>query len=88
MLFRSGIGQDALKQHGQLGHGFVAVVFCQFHHAVLHDVQGSLVVPHLKEAALESPLFDAGKKVVQFFFSGHRDVGLFVSRMGRELCHC
>ena len=67
---QDGIGQYALKQHGQLGQGFVAIALSQLHHAVLNDVQGGLFVPDMVEAALEGAAFHTAKEVGQFFVGG------------------
>jgi len=62
------IRQDPLEQHRQFVGRLVPVVLSQLHHAVLHDVQGGLLVAHVIDRALESPLFDALEEVGEFLF--------------------
>ena len=63
-----GVGQNALKQQGQLGGGLVAVVLGQLHHAVLHDVERRVFVAHMVERALERALFHAAQQIGEFLF--------------------
>ena len=57
------IGQNALEQHGQFGHGLVAIVFGQFDHAVLDNIQGSVFVSNVINAAFERTFLDALEEI-------------------------
>jgi hypothetical protein len=57
------VGQDPVEQHGQLCNWLVAVMLCQFHHAVLHDIQGRFFVADVINRALESSFFYAFEEV-------------------------
>jgi hypothetical protein len=54
---QSAVGQNALKQEWQLRGRFVTVMFDQFHHAVLNNVESSLFFPDMVEGTLKSALF-------------------------------
>ena len=45
------------------------IVLCQFHHAVLHDVERGFLVPDVVDGSLESALFHAFQKIGEFLFS-------------------
>ena len=53
------VGQDAVEQHGQFLRGFVAVMLRQFQHAVLHDVQGGLLVADVVNRTFERSFLHA-----------------------------
>ena len=44
------------------------VVLSQFHHAVLHDIEGGFVVSYVVDRTLEGALFDAFQKLGEFLF--------------------
>lgn len=45
------------------------VMFCQFHHAVLHDVERGFLVSNVVDGSLESAFFHALQKIGEFLFS-------------------
>ena len=53
------IGQDAMKEHGQLCGGLVAIVLCEFEHAVLHDIEGRFLVTDVVDGAFKRTFFHA-----------------------------
>lgn len=59
-----------MKQHRQLFGGFIAVVLAEFHHAVLHDVEGGFLIANMKPCALKSTFFDAFKELGKLLCSG------------------
>ena len=65
---KGAIGQNPVKQHGQLFHGFVPVVLSQFHHAFLNDVQRRFFVAHMVDRPFEGALFHAFQKFGEFVF--------------------
>jgi hypothetical protein len=65
---QSAIGQDTLKQHGELSGWLVSIVLGQLHHAVLNNVKRGLVVPNMVESSFERPFFNAFQKVGKFLF--------------------
>jgi len=73
------VGENALKQHGQLGDAFVAVMLAQLHHAVLNNIERGLLVPHMVERAFEGSFFNADQKVREFLFGGQSEA-VFIDR--------
>ena len=57
------VGEDALKQHGQLFSFLMAVVLHQLHHAVLDDIQSGFLIAYVVQAALECPFFNVFEEV-------------------------
>ena len=53
------VGEDPLKQHWQFLRRFFSVMLCQFHHAVLNDVERGFIIPDMVERAFEGTLFYA-----------------------------
>ena len=64
------VRENALEQHGKLFNRLVPIVLGQFEHAVLHDVQGCILVTDVEKAALECALFYAFEECGQFLFCG------------------
>lgn len=80
------VAQNALKQHGQLGGGLVAVVVGQFHHAVLHDVKCRFLIANVVIRALERALFNVFEELGKFLFCGQERVVNKKSRLGFVQC--
>ena len=70
------VRENALEEHGQLIDGLVPIVLGQLEHAVLHDIQGGLLIADVKIAALECALFYAFEECRQFLFCGQERVTL------------
>ena len=64
------VGQDAVKQHGQLLGRFIPVVVAEFEHAVLDDVQRGLLITHLINRAFESAFVHALEEGVELLCGG------------------
>ena len=58
-----GVGQDALKQHGQLVCRLIAVVRGQLDHAVLQNVERRFLISYVIERALEGTLLRVFKEI-------------------------
>ena len=56
------IGQNAMKQHGELFNGLVPVVLSQLHHAFLNNIQCRFIVAHVVHGPFERALFHAFQK--------------------------
>lgn len=63
---KGAVGQYPVKQHGELFGRFVAIVLCQFHHALLNDIQRRFVIAHMVHRPFEGALFHAFQKFGEF----------------------
>ena len=61
---------DALKQHRQLGRGLPGVLFRQFQHGVLHDVERRMLVPRGEHRLLERTALHFREKSRNFLMGG------------------
>jgi hypothetical protein len=59
----NGILQNALEQQRQLLRRSIAILFRQFHHGILHDIQRCVIVAHGKRSLLESASFDLNQEI-------------------------
>ena len=69
-MITNGILKDALKKHWELSGRTVAILFGEFHHRVLDDIQRELLIPNCIHRLLECPPFNGFQEVVKFFSRG------------------
>jgi hypothetical protein len=55
--------QDALKQERELGSGAPRVLFAEFQHGILHNIQGQVFVANREECLLEGTTLNLSKKI-------------------------